>query len=141
MRRGLVITVLSTIILVLSSACQNKKRETLPIDFNRLKKSSSSYDFYIKIDDKADAVELYSKSKSQDTRGVNKIKKIAWSKLNGNDEVCFRSDLIIKITVVDNKKEKQLPTNDKCLSKSLLERKDKIVFTNKSGNSITVDLN
>ena len=138
MRRRLIITVFLTIIIALISACQDKNREILPIDFNRLKESSSSYDFYIKIDDKADSVELYGQSKNQDTRAVNKIEKIAQSKLNNNEEVCFRSDSITSITVVD-KKEKLILKSDKCISKSRLKHKDKIIFTHKSGNSVTVN--
>ncbi len=140
MRRRLIITVFLTIVIAFISACQDKKRETLPIDFNRLKESSSSYDFYIKIDDKADSVKLYRQSKNQDTRAVNKIEKIAESKLNNDEEVCFRSDSIVNITVVDNKKEELPLKSDKCISKSLLKHNNKIIFTHKSGNSITINL-
>ena len=138
MKKRLIVAVLLTMVLVLNSACQNKNRERLPIDFNKLKESSTSYDFYIKVNNKSNIVELYSQSKSQDTRGVSKIKNIAQSKLN-NNEVCFRSDSITKITVVD-KNEKLILKKDKCVPKGLLEHKNKIIFTHKSGNSITVKL-
>ncbi len=98
MKNRLIITIFSVVILVFSSGCQDKKEEKLHIDFDRLKESSNSYDFYIKIDNKLDVVELYTQSKSQDTRGAETTKKISWTTPNGNDEVCFESGLKIKVT-------------------------------------------
>jgi len=139
MKNRLIITMLLVIVFVLSSACQDKKREILNIDFDRLKESSNSYDFYIEIDDKLDIVELYTQSKSQDTRGVETSKKISWTTPNGNDEVCFESGLEIKITLVD-KKEKPILVNSRCVPKNLLKSENKIVFTNRDGDSVVVKL-
>jgi len=139
MKNRLIITIFSIIVLVLSSACQDKKRDILNIDFDRLKESSNSNDFYIKIDNKLDLVELYTQSKSQDTRGVETTKKISWSTPNGNDEVCFESGLEIKMSVVDNK-EKPILINSRCVPKKILKSENKIIFTNQNGDSVVVEL-
>ena len=139
MKNRLIITIFSIIVLVLSSACQDKKRDILNIDFDRLKESSNSNDFYIKLDNKLDLVELYTQSKSQDTRGVETTKKISWSTPNGNDEVCFESGLEIKMSVVDNK-EKPILINSRCVPKKILKSENKIIFTNQNGDSVVVEL-
>ena len=139
MKKRLIITIFSIIVLVFSSACQEKKQDILDIDFNRLKESSNSYDFYIKLDNKLDVVELYTQSKSQDTRGVETIKRISWTTPNGNDEVCFDSGLEIKMTLVDNK-EKPILVNSRCVPKHLLKSENKIIFTNQNGDAVTVKL-
>jgi len=139
MKNRLIITVFSVIILVFSSGCQDKKRDILHIDFNRLKESSNSYDFYIKIDNKLDVVELYTQSKSQDTRGVERTKKISWTTPNGNDEVCFESGLKIKMSVVD-KREKPILVSSKCIPKNLLKSENRVIFTNRNGDSIVIKI-
>ena len=139
MKKRLIITIFSIIVLVLSSACQDKKQDILNIDFDRLKESSNSNDFYIEIDDKLDVIELYIQSKSQDTRGVETTKRISWTTPNGNDEVCFESGLEIKMTLVDNK-EKPILVNSRCVPKKILKSENKIIFTNQDGDSVVVEL-